>query len=207
MAARRGARHGRDMPVTSFLSLLPDRAALAAELAPPAPTVGRLRRELDRAEQRFVGRVVAAGGIAAWRAEASADLAAARAAPPSGRSRSRSAGLVVALLDGVVRDRCWLAVERGGPAGLPGWADLWRHLACHALPPYRAEPLFLLAWTVWRSGDRVTAGLVNAMVAGEDPAHRAAGLLDQVLRLRLDPARVPPLSNPRPSRAGRGGGR
>jgi Domain of unknown function (DUF4192) len=195
------------MPATSFLSLLPDRAALAAELAPPAPTVGRLRRELDRAEQRFVGRVAAAGGIVAWRAEVSTDLAAARAGSPSGRSRSRSARLVVALLDGVVRDRGWLAVERGGPAGLPGWADLWRHLARHALPPYRAEPLYLLAWTVWRSGDRVTAGLVNAMVAGEDPAHRAAALLDQVLRLRLDPRRVPPLSTPRASRAGRGGGR
>jgi len=196
-ATRHPAARGGAIVPPATVRFLPDRSALETDLVPPAPAADRLRRELDRAEQRFVARVAGAGGIAAWRADMAGAFAAARPAPPA--SRARSAGLVVALLDGVVRDRCWLAVEQGDPVDLPGWTDLWRHLARHALRPYRAEPLFLLAWTLWRSGDRVTAGLVTAMVGREDPTHRAGGMLAEVVRLRLDPARVSPLCGRRPT--------
>jgi PAS domain-containing protein len=103
----------------------------------------------------------------------------------------------VALLDRPVRDRCWVQVDADPDHG---WLVLWRHLARRALPPYRTEPLFLLAWTAWRRGDPATARVALGCARGEDPAHRASLLLGWLLSTGTDPRLLPSLAADRPAR-------
>jgi len=170
------------------LRVLPDRGAVRAEHA-PVGTIGRLRRELDRAEQRVVAAVASDGGIGPWRRQVDRRFLVARDALAASRlSRAQTAALVVSLVDPAVRDRCWERVEAGPDQE---WLALWRHLARRALPPYRAEPLFLLGWTAWRRGDGITAGVAVEGVLAEDPCHRAGGMLLELLRAGTDPRSLP----------------
>ena len=154
---------------------------------------GWVAAALERAELHFVTRVVRDGGIGPWREQVTARFGAARSAVAgSGLSRTDTAGLLVALVDRVVRDRCWLRVEQDRH---PDWVGLWRHLAEHAEPPYRAEPLFLLAWSAWRTGDAALArGAVDA-VRSADGTHRPAAMLDTMLAARLRPGDLPSLAD------------
>lgn len=132
----------------------------------------------------FVTEVVRDGGIDPWRRRAGSRITAARDAYADGRlARTETAALVVALLDLPVRDTCARLVAADPD---PPWLALWLHLVRHALPPYRTEPLFLLAWTAWHLGDRFLAGTAVAEARRQEPAHRAAALLAQVLAVGLD---------------------
>ena len=160
-----------------------------------APTHGRRRTQqaLEQAELQFVTRVVNDGGIGPWRALTDQRFALAQATfLRQGRlSRAGAAGLVVALADQPIRDRCWLAVE-SAPA--PHWSAFWLYLSRRALPPFRVEPLFLLAWSAWRRGDlRLAVAAADAVVA-EDCDHRGGVMLRAMLRDGLAPAQVPSLA-------------
>lgn len=140
-----------------------------------------------------MSRVVADGGIGPWRRSTEDRfLQARRRLVRSGRlARVDTAALTVALTDVAVRDRCWLQVESDRD---PAWTVLWRYLSVRALPPYRAEPLFLLAWSAWRSGDR---GLACRAVDGtlvEEPGHAAATMLTTLLGFGVAPSALPALS-------------
>lgn len=162
----------------------------ALGLAAPA-AAGRLRADLIRAEERFVADVVRSGGIGPWRERLNDRFAAARSAAGSRRlSRAETASLVVALVDLPTRDRCWQRVEHDGPEA---WLPLWRHLVRHALPPFRVEALFLLAWSCWRAGANATARAATEVLLAEDPAHRAGGLLAVLLRAGVPSSAVIPL--------------
>jgi hypothetical protein len=102
-----------------------------------------------------------------------------------------AAGLIVALADQPTRDRCWRAVESGNDAD---WPAFWRHLSRRAFPPYRAEPLFLLAWSAWRLGDVRLARTAADEVLVQDPEHRATAMLLVLLRLGVQPSRLPSLA-------------
>lgn len=155
---------------------------------------------LERAELQFVARVVRDGGIGPWRQLAAARFRTAREAVTRSRlSRSETASLIVALADHEVRDGCWVRFEQDRH---PGWVSLWRHLAAHALPPYRAEPLFLLAWSAWRSGDPILARTAVDAVRAEDPGHRAAAMLDRMLAAGLDAEDLRSLVDPEVSGQG-----
>lgn len=164
-------------------------AAIGLALPAAAP---RLRAGLQRAEQRFVAEVVRDGGIGPWRTRVGIRFAAARDAVRGGRlSRTETASLVVALSDRPTRDGCWERVERDGP---DEWLPLWQHLVRHALPPYRTEALFLLAWSSWRRGSGTLAVTAVDAALAEDPAHRAGAMLATLLRADVPSSSVIPLT-------------
>jgi hypothetical protein len=161
------------------------------------PTGGRprIQRALEMAEVLFVGRVVQDGGIERWRLVTEARFLSARQTFAQRRrlSRSESAALVVALVDPLMRDRCWMLVESCPDRA---WTEFWSHLVRRALSPYRAEPLFLLAWSAWRQRDpRLAAQAVDAAL-NADPRHTAATMLRTAMRTGLDPSRLPSLAGP-----------
>lgn len=179
------------------LRVLADPAAVAADLAPPSGAASRLRRHLERAETRFVAQVADQGGIGPWRQGVDARFETAGDRLATSRvSRAETAALVVALADRAVRDRCWERVESGADER---WLSLWRHLARHAVAPYRVEPLFLFGWTAWRRGDGISARVAVECALQEDPEHRATGMLAELLRAGIDPRTLPLLSGPRPT--------
>jgi Domain of unknown function (DUF4192) len=165
------------------------RHGLPPEFGPPISGRDRLRRTLAHAERNLVARVVADGGIAEWRQENRRRVGCARRTfARSGRlARSEAARLLVALADRPMRDSCWLAVDSDPDAV---WPALWLHLSRRALPPYRAEPLFLLAWSAWRAGQPSLARAAAARSIAEDPDHRGAALLLALLHRGPVPDKV-----------------
>ena len=153
----------------------------------------RTRKALDEAELQFVARVVADGGIGPWRAAADQRLRTAFATfARQGRlSRRVTASLVVALADQPTRDRCWQLVESRIDVDRRAF---WQHLCRRALPPYQAEPLFLLAWSAWRSGDVRLARAAADDVSRQDPGHRAAAMLLALLWLGVESGHLPSLT-------------
>lgn len=171
--------------------VLSDPAAIAADLSPPSGATPRIRRRLERAETRFVVQVADQGGIGPWRRDVDRHFEAAGDRVTTSRvSQAATAGLVVALVDRAVRDRCWERVEGGDDER---WLALWRHLARHAVAPYRVEPLFLFGWTAWRRGEGISARVAVDCALQEDPAHQATGMLADILRAGVDPRTLPPL--------------
>jgi hypothetical protein len=166
----------------------------------PAVT-SRTRRALDEAELQFVARVVADGGIGRWRALADHRfrIGLTTFARHSRLSRRVAAGLAVALTDQPIRDRCWRMVESRTDTH---WPAFWLYLSRRALPPYRAEPLFLLAWSAWRVGDVRLARTTADEVLRQDPEHRAVTMLVALLRLGIEPGRLPSLGVPSVTPAG-----
>lgn len=160
---------------------------------PPGRRV-RLSRALEQAETLFVSRVAEDGGIDPWRrlTEVRFQHARRRLARAGRLSSGDSAALIVALVDVVMRDRCWLQVESDRD---PVWAGFWLYLARRALPPYRAEPLFLLAWSAWRSGDPGLACRAVDAALAEEPGHVAATMLATLMRTGVDPSALPALSD------------
>ena len=160
-----------------------------------------MRRDLERAELLLVARVVQDGGIGPWRKHAEDCVQAARQRASGMRlSRTETAALVVALADERVRDGCWLQVE-ADPVD-PTWIRLWSHLVRHALPPFRAEPLFLLAWSAWRLGDCTLARTAADAALREEPRHGAAAKLDVLLTAAVTPDRLRSLSGTRTAGGG-----
>ena len=156
-------------------------------------STSRTRRALDEAELQFVARVVADGGIGPWRTAADERFRTALTSfARHGRlSRRVAAGLVVALADQQTRNRCWRVVDSRNDAD---WPAFWLHLSRRALPPYRAEPLFLLARSAWRLGDIRLARTTADDVLAEDPGHRAAAMLLALLWLGAHPGCLPSLA-------------
>jgi alkylhydroperoxidase/carboxymuconolactone decarboxylase family protein YurZ len=146
------------------------------------------------AEVLFVARVVEDGGIERWRLATEARFLSARQTFAQRRrlSRSESAALVVALVDPSMRDRCWMLVESCPD---PAWTEFWLHLVRRALPPYRAEPLFLVAWSAWRQRDRRLAAQAVDAALTADPRHTAATMLRTALRAGVDPSRLRSLAD------------
>ena len=172
----------------------PGRLRTDTSLVAPAHDRRRPQQALERAELQFVTRVVNDGGIGPWRALTDQRFSLAHATfLRHGRlSRASAASLVVALADQPTRDRCWLAVES---APEPHWPAFWLYLSRRALPPFRVEPLFLLAWSAWRRGDlRLAVAAADAVVA-EDRDHGGGVVLRAMLRGGLAPAQVPSLAD------------
>lgn len=179
--------------MTSRLSVLVPADGPGHGLAVPNRRKARVQRQLERAEVLLVGQVVRDGGMTTWRGQAEERFRVARRTCTRGRiARTEAVALVVALLDLPVRDQCWLSVEEDPD---PEWVMLWMHLVQHALPPFRAEPLFLLAWTAWRLGDVPLAVRAVEAARVEEPEHRAAAMLAGILAGGVASAELPSLAD------------
>jgi uncharacterized protein DUF4192 len=181
--------------------VLPDRAAVAARVAPLGGiTAESMRRATGRAERhvtQLLARVrksarrgaarhlIAAEGLA----EVGAMIAAYRA---GGRYATdyQVAWVTVTLRDLRVRDDAWARMD---PAQVDAHRRLWTDVTRRAQPGYVAAPAALLAFVAWQSGDGALANVALDRALADDPRYSMALLLRQVITAGAPPslARLP----------------
>jgi Domain of unknown function (DUF4192) len=170
----------------------PDRAALAASLAPltgPAATERALRR---------VGEFIAAAAQEAdgERRLVEAGREAVRAAIGIYRrggqitDHDQLAWLTVTVADLRVRDDAWARME---PKFRAAHRRLWTDVVRHAGEAYVPAPASLLAFIAWQSGDGALANIAIERALAADPDYSMAHLIGQALDAGLPPsaARLP----------------
>ncbi|HEY6797274.1 MAG TPA: DUF4192 domain-containing protein [Kineosporiaceae bacterium] len=94
-----------------------------------------------------------------------------------------AAALLLAVADVRVRDACILWNEDAA-------VHLWRDLVRLAPPGWVAPVATLLALAAYQRGDSVLANLALDRALDDDPRHRLAGMVRQVLRMGLPPDRL-----------------
>ncbi|SCF43115.1 DUF4192 domain-containing protein [Micromonospora mirobrigensis] len=194
---------------------LPDRAALAALVAPlDGPVRVAMRRATARAGQRLArllgrpagtelppgdpvptatgpggpaGGPVGVGDDGAVRA---AGVAAVRAARRRHRRGERLtddevAWLSVLLTRLTVRDHAWERTD-GRDEDIALWTDVLRR----AQPGLAAAPASLLAFAAWRAGQGALAAVALERALTEHPGYSLALLLDDLLRRGVPPAQL-----------------
>ena len=151
-----------------------DREALAATLAPVAPST--LRRTAVLLSGRPPDAVPPKPLSLLLEAMPDADeLVGADAC-------ARVAELICALWPPDVRTACLtMAIDERAP----GAERLWTALTRAAPAPWRAEPACLLAVSAYARGAGALASMATAIALEADPDHGFASLLDQALRLGL----------------------
>ncbi|MEU1687364.1 DUF4192 domain-containing protein [Micromonospora sp. NPDC005707] len=163
---------------------LPDRAALAAQVAPiGGPVRVAMRRATDRARRRLAG-------LAGDPPVRSAGMAAVRTAFRRHRRGERLgddevAWLTVLLTHLPVRDHAWSRTD-GRDADISLWTDVLRR----AEPELIAAPGSLLAFAAWRGGHGALAAVALERVLAAHPGYSLAVLLDDALRRGLSPAEL-----------------
>jgi hypothetical protein len=164
----------------------PDRAALAASLAPlDGPAAASMARATERALLRAGGRPVVDAGRAAVRAAIGSYR-------DGGRITDHDdlAWLTVTLQDLRVRDDAWARME---PRFRAEHRRLWTDLVRCACPPFVPAPAALLAFTAWQIGDGALANVAIDRALAADPEYSMAHLIGQALDAGLPPsaARLP----------------
>jgi hypothetical protein len=186
--------------IIAGMAPLPDRQAL----------VGSLQPVTHAAMMRALSKAIAASAVAGSRPHAPAiwlagtkerfrrALVRARAQGRDGQrpavlTDDEVARLLVGLQDADARDACWQLLEvRPSSQTL---AVCWQ-LARRSVPPFRAAPLFLLAWTAWRCGDGALARVAAEQALREDGEYSAAILLMEMLDHGIRPGEIPRLIRP-----------
>ncbi len=181
--------------------VLPDRAAVAARVAPLGGITAESMRQATRRAERHVTqllakvrksprrgaarRLIAAEGLA----ELGALIAAYRA---GGRYATdyQVAWVTVTLRDLRVRDDAWARMD---PAYLDAHRRLWTDVTRRAQPGYVAAPAALLAFVAWQCGDGALANVALDRALADDPRYSMALLLRQVITAGAPPslARLP----------------
>jgi hypothetical protein len=181
-------------------TVLPDRDAVAAGIAPLAAAAGPMRAATRRAEQHIT-QVIAKAGTATRlgttrrmiTTEALAAVAGIIKAYRDGgsyRTDYQLAWLTVVLRDLRVRDDAWARMD---PRHNGAHTRLWTDLVRRACPGYVAPAASLLAFTAWQAGNGVLANLALDRALADDPDYSMAKLLRQVIAAGAPPslARVP----------------
>ncbi|MEV1331683.1 DUF4192 domain-containing protein [Micromonospora costi] len=172
---------------------LPDRAALAARVAPvDGPARAAMRRATDEAERRLVRLVEAgsAGDRPGGRSLHDAGVAAVRDALRRQRRGERLgddevAWLTLLLTHLPVRDHAWERTD-GRDRDVALWADVLRR----AEPELTAAPASLLAFAAWRAGEGALAAVALERALAEHPDYSLALLLDDLLRRGVPPSEL-----------------
>jgi hypothetical protein len=181
--------------------VLPDRAAVAARVAPLGGIAAESMRQATRRAERHVTQLLAkarkSGRLGAVRhLIASEGLATAGAMIATYRAGGRYtadyqlARMTVALRDLRVRDDAWARMD---PAHRDAHRRLWIDVARHAQPGYVAAPAALLAFVAWQCGDGALANVALDRALADDPRYSMALLLRQVITAGAPPslARLP----------------
>jgi hypothetical protein len=183
------------------IGVLPDRAAVAACVAPLAGIAAESMRQATRRAERHVTQLLAKvrksarfGGVR--HLIAAEGLAAVGAMITTYRAGGRYATdyqiawVTVALRDLRVRDDAWARMD---PAHLDAHRRLWTDVTRRAQPGYVAAPAALLAFVAWQSGDGALANVALDRALADDPRYSMALLLRQVIAAGAPPslARLP----------------
>ncbi len=175
----------------------PDRAALAASLA---PVTGAEAESMRRAEQRMLRRMrhltMGRGGSGLTRLLADAGRIAVQDAIALYRNGGKitddeqMAWLIVAIADIRVRDDAWARMDSEHRAA---HRRLWTDVLRRAREPYVPAPASLLAFTAWQSGEGALANIAIERALAADPEYSMAQLIGQAVEAGLPPsaARLP----------------
>src|SRR5689334_7379857 len=183
------------------ISVLSDRAEVAARVAPLGGSTAASMRQATRRAERHAGQLLA-------KVRKSARLAAARqmivaaglnavgamiATYRGGGSYATDyqiAWITVALRDLRVRDDAWARMD---PAHADAHQRLWTDVTRRAQPGYVAAPASLLAFVAWQSGDGALANVALDRALADEPRYSMAHLLRQVITAGTPPslARLP----------------
>lgn len=165
------------------LTAAPDREHREREIAPVTGAARQaMRRAADRADWRLAD-LLRGLPVGQWEATvlaegtAAVEAAIARYAGGTSLDDDELAWLCALLDTVVVRDVAWQAIATEQPH-LRLWSDVTRR----ADPALVAPPATLLAFTAWRFGDGVLAGLALERALLADPAYSLAHLLLEGLR-------------------------
>ncbi len=166
----------------------PDRAAMAAQLAPDPEEALSRREELLDTYLRVPNRPYDGSELDAdlETLESALDRAATARELPTLTDREL-VRLARALSHAEVKDECLAAALTEDPKAAE---ILWTALV-RALPaPERAEPAFLLAMSAYLRGAGILASMALKVALDSNPEHRTAILLDHALRGAVPPARI-----------------
>jgi hypothetical protein len=176
------------------LPALPDRAALARTLLPPAGSAESIRRSTRLAEQRLCdlgSKYWADGGRDQQQFTARVGCAAVRRAIRSYRAGGSVANgdelawLAVLLADLRVRDDAWARMD---PAHREAHHRLWTDVLRGAAAEYVPAPASLLAFAAWQSGNGALASVAIDRALAARPGYSMALLLGGALEAGLPPS-------------------
>ncbi|MBX7269701.1 DUF4192 domain-containing protein [Micromonospora sp. Llam7] len=169
---------------------LPDRAALAAQVAPAGGAT--MRQAAERADRRLTDLLAAAPStdLLGGRALRTSGVAALRASRGRHRDGERLtddelAWLCLLLTHLPVRDHAWEHTD-GRDEDTAFWAEVLRR----AEPELIAAPGSLLAFAAWRAGQGALAAVALERVLTEHPDYSLALLLEDLLRRGVPPSRL-----------------
>jgi hypothetical protein len=181
--------------------VLPDRAAVAARVAPLGGIAAESMRQATRRAERHVTRLLSkirkSGRLGAIRhliaAEGLAEVGAMITTYRAGGTFSTDyqiAWMTVALRDLRVRDDAWARMD---PAHRDAHRRLWTDVTRRAQPGYVAAPAALLAFVAWQVGDGALANVALDRALADDSRYSMALLLRQVITAGAPPsmARLP----------------
>jgi hypothetical protein len=181
--------------------VLPNRAAVAASIAPVTGTAAQTMRQATRRAEKHLMQVMAeateSGGLSACRravADAGllvvAEMIAAYRSGGRYASKAQVARLTLALKDMRIRDDAWARMD---PGHSEAHQRLWIDVVKRAQAGHVAAPASLLAFVAWQTGDGALANLALDRALADIPGYSMAGLLRQVISAGAPPsmARLP----------------
>jgi Domain of unknown function (DUF4192) len=175
------------------LTALPDRAALAATIAPLTGPVANTMRQATRRAARTAVRLLAREGPRALDGPGLAAVQEAIGVYRDGGSLSpdaRHAWLALVLIRLPVRDDAWARMD---PDHRDAHRRLWTDVVRRAQPGYVAAPASLLAFTAWQCGDGALANIALDRALADTPGYSMALLLRDAIGSGAPPsmARLP----------------